>query len=106
MVVKGCFGSCITGVSGSPNAEKAFLVHSIFSILVNCSLDCGGDGRNRSEDLSIHETRGGVIFKVGHGHHEMSIHEVREVLRVHLVSDLREVLPSLEEGGEVLHLPP
>jgi hypothetical protein len=34
------------------------------------------------------------------------LHVVPEVLGVHLVHDLRERLPSLEERGEVLHLPP
>lgn len=36
----------------------------------------------------------------------MSVHEVLEVLGVHLVSNLRERLPSLHEGRKVLHLPP
>lgn len=36
----------------------------------------------------------------------MGVHEVLEVLAVHLVSNLRERLPGLHEGREVLHLPP
>lgn len=36
----------------------------------------------------------------------MRQHVVLEVLRVHLVSDLRERLPSLHESRKVLHLPP
>lgn len=36
----------------------------------------------------------------------MGVHEVLEVLGVHLVSNLRERLPGLHEGRKVLHLPP
>lgn len=36
----------------------------------------------------------------------VSVHKVLEILGVHLVSDLRERLPSLQEGRQVVHLPP
>lgn len=36
----------------------------------------------------------------------VSVHEVLEILGVHLVSYLRERLPSFQEGRQVVHLPP
>lgn len=37
---------------------------------------------------------------------DVGVHEVLEILGVHLVSDLRERLPRLQEGRQVVHLPP
>jgi hypothetical protein len=102
MVVKGSYGSCVALGSGNPDVEKPLRIHSIFSIFVNQFLACFADDGSR-QDISIHP---GGLIKVRTGENHVRIHEVREGLRVHLVSDLREVLPSLEEGGEVLHLPP
>lgn len=109
MVFEDRNGFGITERSGDPDGEVALSRHAKFNVIVDGSLECEGSGGlvAVSHDTT-YRTKGGIVgdVELGGRPHEVSIHEVLEVLGVHLVSDLRERLPGLEEGRQVLHLPP
>jgi len=74
----------------------------VANITVDCSLLCCCNVCP-VEDVGVDPSG---IIEVRSGEQKMRQHVVLEVLRVHLVSDLRERLPSLHESRKVLHLPP
>jgi len=102
MVLEDADGISISELSGDPDGEVTLGAHAEFNVVVDSGLDSESSvGLVAVSHDTTGGTKAGVVpgdVELGGRPHEVSVHEVLEVLSVHLVGDLRERLPGLEEG--------
>lgn len=96
--------SSVVEARSNPDGEVSSRHHAVLGISVDpLFLLVSKRSSEVLENCSVEEAS---LIEVRRSIHVMGVHEVLEVLGVHLVSDLRERLPGLHEGRKVLHLPP
>lgn len=84
----------ITKRSSNPDSQVAFSRHTECRIVV----DSVNFIFSETSIIKNVVSDPGCVTEVGFRVHDVSIHVVLEILRIHLVSDLRERLPGFKEA--------